>query len=95
MIRISSPVNLRDGRAAAEYHEPSFDPRQVPHTPALRSIETAAQMSDRPLALRRASPFFCGHILQHGVVEHSFRQQLRQLRVLDLKCLQPLSVGNL
>jgi hypothetical protein len=39
--------------------------------------------------------FFCSHILQHGVVEHSFRQQLLQLRVLVLKRLQPLSVGNL
>jgi len=34
-------------------------------------------------------------VLEHGVVEHRFGQQLLQLGVLVLQCLQPLGIGHL
>jgi hypothetical protein len=48
-----------------------------------------------PLVWRRASPFFCRHVLQHDVVEHGFGEKLLQLCVLGLENLQPAGIRYL
>jgi transposase len=49
----------------------------------------------RPLAWRRASPFFCQWILQRRIVQVRLRQKLLQLRVLALQRPQPLGLRHL
>src|SRR5262245_57467584 len=64
-------------------------------TPAVRSSQTPPEAARRPLALRRASPFFCSDLLEHGVVEDGVGQQLLQLRVLVLERPQTLGLRHL
>src|SRR5262249_23586060 len=65
------------------------------NTPAARWPQTRDEGERRPLAWRRASPFFCSDLLEHRLVQFCFRQQLLQLGVLILERLQPLGVRHL
>jgi hypothetical protein len=48
----------------------------------------------QPRAWQRASPFFCGDLLEHRIVEHRLGQKLFELRILVLERLQPLGVRH-
>src|SRR3974390_1700574 len=65
------------------------------YPPAVRSPRRRSADERRPLAWRRASPFFCSDILEHSVVEHRLGQELLELGVLVLQRLQPFGVGDL
>jgi hypothetical protein len=57
-------------------------------TPAADSLHGLPQGELRLPAWPRASPFFCGDIFQHGVVQHRLGQQFLRFGVLLLKRLQ-------
>ncbi len=59
------------------------------------SCRLAAELSDGLSPGGRASPFFCGDILQHRVVEHRLGQKLLQLDVLIFQRLQALGVRDI
>src|SRR5512144_457180 len=70
------------------------DRPRVSNTPAARSPETQNEDGRRPLAWQRASPFFCGDLLEHRLIQLSLRQQLLELGVLVLERLEPLGIRH-
>ena len=71
------------------------DPPRSPARPPLAHPMHADTGAPRLPAWRRASPFFCRDILQHGVVQHRLGQQLLQPTVLVLQRPQPLGLRHL
>jgi len=75
------------------YHLQSESSCSLPNLSHLRRCNCVANIVQggrpeavrRPLAWRRASPFFCGDFLGHGVVEHRLGQKLLQFGVLVLE----------
>ena len=91
----------RPAAAPASPHRPAeaigiASPSDRPKAPGTdaRSPRAAHADAPRPLAARRASPFFSGHVFQHGFVQHGVRQQLLQQHVLRFQLPQPARLGH-
>ena len=93
-VPAGSPPSLLHRRAGRCGSARSTGRSPWPCTPAARSRRAPRSDAPRRIAARRASPLFCGHVPQHGVVQHLLGEQPLQLRVLVLERLQPPGVRH-